>query len=54
MEQNRFILRNEKKILTSDTLQITAIIRRFNVKKMSFVFNISLPVYLHIIKIDLK
>ena len=53
MEQNRFILRNEKKILTSDTLQITAIIR-FNVKKMSFVFNISLPVYLHIIKIDLK
>ena len=55
MEQNIFIQRNGKKILRGDTVRIPeAVIRRFNVKKVSFIYNISPPVYLHIIKIDIK
>ena len=44
-----------KKILRRDTLQISvAVIWRFDVKKVSFIFKISTPVYLHIIKIEIK
>ena len=55
MERNRFIQRNEKKILRRDTLRISvAVIGRFNVKKVSFIFKVLPPVYLHIIKMDIK
>ena len=54
MEQKRFIQRNEKKILRGATLRISVVaIGKFNVKKVSFIFKISPPVYLHIIKIDI-
>ena len=44
-----------KKILRRDTLRISvAVIGRFKVKKVSFIFKNSPPVYLHIIKIDIK
>ena len=47
--------KQKKKILRRDTLRISvAVIPRFNVKKVSFIFKISTPVYLHIIKIDIK
>ena len=47
--------KQKKNILRRDTLQIlVAVIRRFNVKNVSFSFKISPPVYLHIIKIDIK
>ena len=55
MEQNRFIQRNEKKILIRDTLEIpVAVIQRSNVKKVSFIFKFVPPVYLDIIKIDIS
>ena len=55
MKQTRFIQRNEKKNLRTDTLRISvAVIWRFNVKKVSFIFKILPPVYLHIIKRDIK
>ena len=44
-----------KKILRRDTLRISvAVIPMFNVKKVFFIFKILPPVYLHIIKIDIK
>ena len=44
-----------KKILKKDTLQIlVAVIQRFNVKKLSFIFKTLPPVYLNIIKIDIN
>ena len=54
MEQNRFIQRNKKKkILRRDTLQISvAVLWRCTVKKMPL--KVLPPVYLHIIKIDIK
>ena len=43
-----------KKILRRDTLRISvAVIQRFNVKKVSFIFKILPPIYLHIIKTDI-
>ena len=52
MEWNRLIQKNKKWILSRDALQISAVVvRRCTVKKSSI--NIW-PVYLHIIKIDMK
>ena len=56
MEQNKQIYpkKQTSKILRRDTLQISvAAIPSFNVKKVSFVFKISPPVYLHVIKINI-
>ena len=56
MEQNRNLSKEtNKKILRRDTLRISvAAMPRFNVKKESLVFKILPPIYLHIIKIDIK
>ena len=56
MEQNKEIYpkKQTSKILRRDTLQISvAAIPSFNVKKVSFVFKISPPVYVHVIKINI-
>ena len=54
MKQNRFIQRNEKKILRRYTLRISiAVIRNFNFKKGVPYFKFLPPVYLYIIKIDI-
>ena len=52
MEENRFIQRNKKEILRRDTLRISVAVQRCTVKKVSL--KILPPVYLHIIKIDIK
>ena len=47
--------KQKKKVLRKDILQLSvAVIWRFNVTKMSFIFKVSSPVYLNIIKIDIK
>ena len=47
--------KQKKNILRRDTLQMSvAVIQRCTVKKVSFNFKLPLPVYLHIIKIDIK
>ena len=44
----------KKNVLRRDILQIlVAVIQRINVKKVSFVFKILPPVYLHNIEIDI-
>ena len=51
MEQNRFIQRNKKFVLRRDILRIlVAVIPSFSVKKVPFIFKISPPVYVHVIK----
>ena len=51
MEQNRFIQTSKKNVLRRDILRIlVAVIRSFSVKKVPFIFKISLPIYLHVIK----
>ena len=46
--------KQKKNVLRRDILQIlVAVIQRFNVKKVSFVFKILPPVYLHNIEIDI-
>ena len=54
MEQNRFIQRNKEKNLRDAVLISVAVIQRCMVKKVSFIFKILPPVYLRIIKIDIK
>ena len=46
--------KKQKNLLRRDILRIlVAVIPRFDVKKVSFFFKISPPVYLHVVKIDI-
>ena len=54
-EAKQIYPKKRKKILRRDTLRISiAVIRKFNLKKGVPYFKFLPPVYLHIIKIDIK